>query len=166
METVIQNLVGELSDAGRATLKEALIELPHCEFKIDEDIMKGVESFLEKHHLAIKQQIPVEYTEEENRCHQIFSHDLRFDKKSYLYYFVIECMSDLKQVKRLMRGKGTIVPTSKYVRHESWHYSEEFECWQGHETYTLKTTMTLIQVMNKLSAGTDLHYVLRSLDSI
>jgi len=162
METVIQSLVGELSDAGRATLKEALIELPHCEFKIDEDIMKGVESFLVKARMPQKQ----EYTDEEHRCYRIFSHDLRFDKKSYLYYFVTECMWDLKQVKRLMRGKGKIVPTSKYIRHESWHYSEEFECWSGHETYTLKTTMTLRQVMDRLSTGTDLHYVLRSLDSI
>jgi hypothetical protein len=133
------------------------------EFKIDEDIMKGVGSFLEKQ----KQKVAyTAYTEEEKRCHTIFAHDLRFDKKSYLYYFITECMEDLKQVKRLMRGKGKIVPTSKYIKHRSWHYSEEFECWCGHEPHTLKTTLTLEQVKDILVAGTDLHYVLRSLSSI
>jgi hypothetical protein len=80
------------------------------------------------------------------------------------YYFIMEMESDIRQAKKLFKNKGKIRLTK--IKHSTWHYQAEFECWGGHKVYSLKTDLTLDRVKEILSTGADLHYIIRSINTL
>ena len=79
------------------------------------------------------------------------------------YYFIDECSIDTERARKIFKDKGKIRKSK--IKHSTWHYNEEFECFCGHEVYELKTDLSLEVVKEMILKGVDLHYIYMSINT-